>query len=65
MGAASALQLQSELKDTRGLRLSDLSECRRVHVEYRRDQIDVVCKVEGLSPELNFCLLVEGEVLVE
>jgi hypothetical protein len=53
MRAASALQLQSELKDTRGLRLSDLPEGRRVDVENGRDQVGMVCHVEGFSPELH------------
>ena len=51
--AVSPYKLQGELKDTRGLRFSDLSEGRRVQVEYGRDQVDVVRHVEGLSPELH------------
>jgi hypothetical protein len=51
--AGSSYKLQSELKDTRGLRLSDLPEGRRVHVENGRDQVDMVCHVEGFSPELH------------
>jgi hypothetical protein len=54
ISTASALELQSELKDTRGLRLSDLPEGRRVHVENGRDQVGMVCHVEGFSPELHF-----------
>jgi hypothetical protein len=46
-------KLQGELKDTRGLRLSDLPEGRRVHVENGRDQVDMVCHVEGFRPELH------------
>ena len=49
----SPYKLQGELKDTRCLRLSDLPEDRRVHVEYGRDQVDMVCHVEGFSPELH------------
>lgn len=63
--AGSSYKFQSELKDTRGLRLRDLPEGRRVHVEYGWNQVDMVCHVEGLCPELNFCTLIEGEALVE
>jgi hypothetical protein len=52
-GAGSPYKLQGELKDTRGLRLSDLPEGRRVDVEYGRDQVGMVCHVEGFSPELH------------
>lgn len=49
----STYNLQGELKDTWGLRLSDLPECRRVHIKYGRDQIDMVCHVECFRPELH------------
>jgi hypothetical protein len=53
IGLGSALYLQSELKDTRGLRLCDLPESRRVHIENGRNQVDMVGHVEGFSPELH------------
>jgi len=65
VGASSALQFQCKLKNARGLRLGDLPERRRVHVEYGRDQVGVVGYVEGLGPELDLRLLTEGEGLVE
>jgi hypothetical protein len=63
--AGSPYKLQGELKDTRGLRLRDLPEGRRVHVENGWDQVDMVCHVEGFRPELHSRLFSYRKALVE
>ncbi len=64
-GSGSALYLYGELEDTRGLRLSDLPEGGRVHVENGRNEVGMVRNIEGFSPELHFCLVAERKALVK
>ena len=45
--------------------LRDLPEGGRVHIEDGGYQVDVVRRVEGLSPELDSCLLTDREAFVE
>src|ERR1700733_13928759 len=65
MSPSSSLYLQSELKNTRGLRLGDLPESGRVHVVNRQHQVDVVGHVEGLGAELQHRLFAECNILAE